>query len=234
MPVVRAAGDLRVRETELVNYPYIIDVRGEGLNSDSGITQNLGQVYVPWASPITVNYKSNDSLTVTPLLSSSRQSWTSSSQEILPDFEAYPEIGFELQSQNTQAHVLATMIEGSFAENGNQDSPSRLIIVGSSALFTDNFIDQMSNVLRNEYRRPIQLILNLIDWSLEDQDLLSVQRKDSRFTRTLTTLDEQQKTQWEYLNYALGAFGLLLVWLVRVYISKRAQLRGIKILQPAK
>ena len=92
----------------------------------------------------------------------------------------------------------------------------------------------MSNVLRNEYRRPVQLILNLIDWSLEDQDLLSVQRKDSRFTRTLTTLDEQQKTQWEYLNYALGAFGLILVWLVRVYIAKRSQLRGIKILQPAK
>jgi ABC-2 type transport system permease protein len=81
---------------------------------------------------------------------------------------------------------------------------------------------------------PLQLILNLIDWSLEDQGLLSVQRKDSRFTRTLTTLDEQQKTQWEYLNYALGAFGLLLVWLVRVYIEKRSQLRGIKILQPAK
>jgi ABC-2 type transport system permease protein len=234
LPVVRAAGDLRVQETELVNYPYIIDVRGEGLNAGSGITENLGQVYVPWASPITVNYKSNDSLTVTPLLSSSRQSWTSSSQEILPDFEVYPEMGFELQSQNTQAHVLATMIEGSFAENVTHDSPSRLIIVGSSALFTDNFIDQMSTVLRNEYRRPVQLILNLIDWSLEDQDLLSVQRKDSRFTRTLTTLDEQQKTQWEYLNYALGAFGLLLVWLVRVYIAKRSQLRGIKILQPAK
>ena len=80
----------------------------------------------------------------------------------------------------------------------------------------------MSNVFRNEYREPVQLILNLIDWSLEDQDLLSVQRKDSIFTRTLTTLDEQQKTQWEYLNYALGAFGLLLVWLVRVYIAKRS------------
>ena len=75
----------------------------------------------------------------------------------------------------------------------NDSGESRLIVVGSGALFTDNFIDQMSKVLRSEYQRPIQFMQNLIDWSLEDQNLLDVLQKHTQFTRTLKTLDEQQK-----------------------------------------
>lgn len=231
LPVMRRAGELRIRETNLVNYPYIIDVRGDRLNSESGITAKLGQVYVPWASPITVDGLQNKDRTVTSLLFSSNESWTSNSQDILPDFETYPEIGFETQNEKTDSHILAIMIEGSFDENANQRESSRLIVVGSSALFTDNFADQMSQVLRSEYRRPIQLAQNLVDWSLEDQGLLGVLRKHSQFTRTLTTLDEQDKTHWEYLNYGLGAMGLFLIGLARIYLHRKSRLRGMKLLQ---
>lgn len=231
LPVMRGVGDLRVRETNLVNYPYIIDVRGEGLNAESGITAKLGQVYVPWASPIIVDPQQNSNRTVTSLLLSSGESWTSNSQAILPDFETFPDVGFETQIENVTPQVLATMIEGSFSVKDSQEKSSRLIIVGSSALFTDNFADQMSQVLRSEYRRPIQLMQNLVDWSLEDQSLLGVLRKHSQFTRTLTTLDEQKKSRWEYLNYGLGAFGLLFIYLIRVVLHKKSYIRGEKLLR---
>ena len=231
LPVMRQVGNLRVRETNLVNYPYIVDVRGDGLNSHSGITAKLGQVYVPWASPIIVDPQQNKNRTVTPLLFSSSNSWTSNNQVILPDFDKYPETGFARPTDEAMPYLLATMIEGSFSVKDTHGDLSRLIIVGSSALFTDNFADQMTQVLRSEYRRPTQLIQNLVDWSLEDQDLLGVLRKHSQFTRTLTTLDEQEKTKWEYLNYGLGVLGIILVGLIRLILNKRSQLRGLKLLE---
>ncbi|MFK8027357.1 MAG: Gldg family protein [Gammaproteobacteria bacterium] len=227
LPVTRKIGGNFIRETNLVNYPYIIDVRGEGLNEESGITAKLGQIYVPWTSPIIIDYEQNKNRTITPLLLSSSQSWSSSSKSIIPDFETYPDSGFETKINGESPQLLGTMIEGMF---GNDKAPSKLIVIGSSALFTDNFLDKMSQVLRNEYRRPVQLMQNLIDWSLEDKSLLGVLRKHSRFTRTLTTLNEQEKKEWEYINYGLGMLGLLLIGLTRIYLNKRKKLRGLKLL----
>ena len=122
------------------------------------------------------------------------------------------------------------MVEGSFGEEITNIDSSRLIVIGSSLLFTDNFSDQMSQILRNEYRRPIQLMQNLVSWSLEDQELLNVLRKHTQFTRTLTTLDEKEKSFWEYLNYTLGAVGLLLIGVIRIILSRKSRLRGIKLL----
>jgi ABC-2 type transport system permease protein len=230
LPVIRQAGNLRVRETNLVNYPYVIDVRGDGLNTDIGITSKLGQLFVPWSSPIMVNPDKNKDRTVTPLLFSSKESWTSDNKDIIPNFELHPEIGFAQPDEKDTAYLLGTMIEGSFGEEITNIDSSRLIVIGSSLLFTDNFSDQMSQILRNEYRRPIQLMQNLVSWSLEDQELLNVLRKHTQFTRTLTTLDEKEKSFWEYLNYTLGAVGLLLIGVIRIILSRKSRLRGIKLL----
>ena len=233
LPMTRRAGDLGIRETQLVNYPYIVDVRGTGLNEDNGVTAKLGQLYVPWVSPISIDQTTNQGLSFTPLLYSSNNSWTSDSQSILPDFESNPDIGF-VTDNNAKKNILAVLVEGSFASNAINDSgESRLIVVGSGALFTDNFIDQMSKVLRSEYQRPIQFMQNLIDWSLEDQNLLDVLQKHTQFTRTLKTLDEQQKTKWEYFNYGLGLFGLFLLGLIRFLLEKKSKMRGLRILQSA-
>ena len=86
LPVTRSIGDSRVRQTSLVNYPYIVDVRGEGLNTDSSITTKLGQVYAPWVSPITIDNSSSNNRNIIPMLLSSDDSWTSDSYDVLPDF----------------------------------------------------------------------------------------------------------------------------------------------------
>jgi len=228
---MRASGNMRMRGTNVINYPYIIDVRGEGLNQQSVITEKLGQIFVPWSSPIKVDSQLNKNRNVIPLLTSSIDNWLSDSSMVLPDFERYPDIGFEVINEQATSQVLATMIEGSFDEKEDDNETSRLIIVGSSSLFTDIFADKMTQVLRSEYKRPAQFMQNIIDWSLEDQGLLNVLRKHSQFTRTLETLSDEEKTYWEYLNYVLGIVGLLLVRLVRVILYKRSRLRAEKILQ---
>ena len=236
LPVMRRAGNLRVRETSLVNYPYVIDVRGDGLNMDVGVTSKLGQLYMPWASPIILDQDKNKNRIVTPLLSSSKNSWVSNSLDIIPDFEMHSDLGFvqpnKIQlSERDTSYLLGVMIEGAFDIESTEADTSRLIVIGSSLLFTDNFSDHMTQILRNEYQQPIQLMQNLVDWSLEDQGLLNILRKHSQFTRTLKTLDEQDKSNWEYLNYGLGVIGLLLIGFIRIILYRKTRRRETKLLQ---
>ena len=86
--------------------------------------------------------------------------------------------------------------------------------------------------LRNRYLNPVQLVENAVDWSLEDRDLLAI-RGRAHFSRTLIPMDENSKMFWEYLNYGLAMFGLLLIGLIRRQISKRAGLRYAAILGAA-
>ncbi len=227
LPTLRRAGSRNVRENYVVDYPYVIDVRDDGLNIDNSISAKLGQVFVPWSSPIRVDLNSNQNRKVTPLLSSSKNSWLSKDKQVLADYEEFPELGFNKPGGSKETYTLATMIEGPFAGSNNSIQEGRLVVVGSSMLFTDNFADQMSQVLRTEYRRPMQFVQNIVDWSLEDQGLLQVLRKHTQFTRTLSTISEADKTFWEYLNYILGLIGLTVVglvnWLMKVSTRKYNQ-----------
>ncbi len=233
LPVPRRAGAFNVRETKIVDYPYIVDVRDKGLNQDSIITSRLGQLYVPWAAPITIDMNRNVNRKITPLLSSSDQSWSSSSIDVLPDFDQFPELGFPINDHQLGPKLLAAMLEGDFSLAETMDEKTsakgntavvnkepRLIVVASNSLFTDHFYDQMTQALRTEYKRPHQFALNLIDWSLEDRGMLQVLRKHSHFTRTLKTLSSEDKKFWEYLNYTFAVLGLTIIFIINYLLKK--------------
>ncbi len=114
IPVDRHLGGLTVREIQLIDYPYIADVRGQGLSAASPITSGLGQLYVPWAVPIKVDADKNKGRKVTELLHSSSESWVSDSLDLVPDFRAYPRLGFAEAKQHG-AQLLGVMVEGRFA-----------------------------------------------------------------------------------------------------------------------
>jgi ABC-2 type transport system permease protein len=83
------------------------------LNADHPITAALGQVNLNWASPITVDQEKNRARRVTPLLSSSSRSWVSGDLNIMPDYRAWPETGFEPVGERG-ARQLAVAVEGRF------------------------------------------------------------------------------------------------------------------------
>ena len=234
IPSPRRVGSFFVQEKNIVDYPYILDVRDKGFNEENVITSRLGQLYVPWANPIEIDPSKNKHREVTPLLMSSKESWVSNSKNILPDFESYPNLGFPRDTTNQGPRTLAVMIEGNFDDNAeisNDESNNpqgRLILVGSSSLFADNFSDLMTQSLQTEYRRPIQFAQNLIDWSIEDRGILNILRKHSHFTRTLETLSKDDKKYWEYLNYIFVILGLGIILSI-VYLLRRQS--GIRINQ---
>ena len=111
IPVSRNLGGFMVQEMQMVEYPYFIDVRGDGLVADNAITSGLPQVTMNWVSPVSVTPA--DGRKIIPLMKSSEKSWLSDSTKVVPDFKRYPQWGFE-QGGKRQSYTLATIIEGRF------------------------------------------------------------------------------------------------------------------------
>jgi ABC-2 type transport system permease protein len=100
---------------------------------------------------------------------------------------------------------------------------ARLILIGSSSFLTDTAISLASEATQSRYLKPIELIQNAVDWSLEDRGLLTL-RGRGQFSRLLEPIGQQGRLFWESLNYLLALGGLALVyWLYRRLRARREQ-----------
>jgi ABC-2 type transport system permease protein len=242
VPVNRQVGDFTVQELQLLDYPFFVDVRPDGMASDSPVVSNLPAVTVNFASPITLDEAKNANRQVTMLLKSSPASWTQTDVSIQPNFDLYPQLGFAEGSEQ-QAYTLAVSVQGVFesafkgqpaplagagqatgeGENAPQEqsagtieaSPetARLVVVGS-AEFLDDIIFQISSAFEPErYLNSLQLLQNAVSWSTEDLDLLSIRARGT-YARVLRPLAEREQSWWEGANYILALLALVGVGIV--------------------
>jgi ABC-2 type transport system permease protein len=113
IPVAREVGGFTFQEVALVDYPFFIDAREQGLNSEHPITSSLPQVTLTWASPLKIDEQSNAQRTVTPLISSSAGSWLSATTDILPRVSDSGVSGWTAPDQ-TESHILGVLVSGRF------------------------------------------------------------------------------------------------------------------------
>ena len=106
---------------------------------------------------------------------------------------------------------------------------ARIIVFASSSFLTDTMLDLATSGMGTRYLKPLQLVENAIDWSLEDRGLLAI-RGRTHFSRTLNPLDRDSQLFWEYLNYGLPLCGLLLIALIHKQTNKRAAARYAAVL----
>jgi len=90
---------------------------------------------------------------------------------------------------------------------------SRLILIGSASFLTDAAIGLATQATQTLYTKPLELIQNAAEWSLEDRGLLAL-RGQGQYMRLLSPLSQNQRMFWEYLNYALALAGLGIVYLL--------------------
>ena len=95
---------------------------------------------------------------------------------------------------------------------------ARLIVFGSGDFVSDQVLNTASAASGTAYNNPLQLMVNLVDWSVEDLVLLSI-RNRSHFNRTLPPMERAQQQRWEYLSYLLAGVGLLIVFLINLQKS---------------
>jgi ABC-2 type transport system permease protein len=130
VPVQRRLGAFTVQETRMVDYPYFVDIRENGMEQDSGLMTGLNQLTMTWASPITVDAQLNEQRQVIKLLHSSADSWTSDSINIQPDFNQDAS-GFQRGTAEGEK-TLAVAVEGEFT-SFFKDKESPLIVQAEAA-----------------------------------------------------------------------------------------------------
>jgi ABC-2 type transport system permease protein len=94
---------------------------------------------------------------------------------------------------------------------------SRLVVVGSAEFVDDVVLEISSSFSQDRYLLNLQFLQNIVDWSVEDEDLLSI-RSRGTYARLLRPLEKDEQSFWEGLNYALAllaVIGIGVVWNVR-------------------
>lgn len=106
---------------------------------------------------------------------------------------------------------------------------ARLFVFSSPTFLSDRMQFLAMQTLGADYTKPADLILDAVDWSLQDRELLSI-RGRGHYARPLRPLTPAGRMMLEYGNYALALAGLLVVWLVRRSAIAAAQRRYRRLL----
>jgi ABC-2 type transport system permease protein len=237
VPVERNLGGFTVREIQNVSYPFFVDVRQSGISRETPVGAGLPSMTIPFASPVSVDIPAGEeaeepAVEAVTLLQSSPRAWTTRNTDVQPDFATYPEDGFA-EGDDMKVHDLAVLLTGSFTSAfADEESPlsgetvvkasppnTRLAVLGSTAMIDDMVLQMSRQAATN-----LQLAQNLVDWGVEDTDLLSI-RSRSTFARTLIPLSASERARYEYLNYGIAFIGLMII--AGVTASQRRRLEPI-------
>ena len=102
--------------------------------------------------------------------------------------------------------VIASVIEKS-------PESSRLLIFSSNDFLSDQTLQMVGSSEGTLYLNSPQMIVNFVDWALEDESLTSI-RARGNFNRTLDFQDETAQQIFEYLNYFLAILSVLAIALI--------------------
>jgi len=105
------------------------------------------------------------------------------------------------KSDEKQQNVISSVIEHS-------PESARIILFSSNDFLNDRVMQLASANNGSQYLNDLQLMANTVDWSLEDQGLLSI-RSRGHFNRTLPTMEHEQQLYWESGNYTVAVVMLI-------------------------
>lgn len=80
---------------------------------------------------------------------------------------------------------------------------ARIILFSANDLVQDQVLQLIGGISQANYLNSLQLLVNSIDWSLEDRELMSI-RSRGNFNRTLPPMDHNEQLFWEYSNYGFA------------------------------
>jgi ABC-2 type transport system permease protein len=233
--VNRQVGDMQVQEIQAIQYPFFIDVRSDGMASESQILANLPALTLSWSSPISIDEEESTGREVVALLRSSPDAWTQQDTSIQPNFDLYPEWGFPVAPEQG-TYTLAVSMRGVF-ESYFKDKPlpesdegreiggseevlppkietspetARLVVVGSSEFLDDVVFGISSSLMGDRYLNNLKLVQNAVAWSTEDEELLEIRARGTS-VHVLAPLSEAQERGWEIANYLFALLALAVV-----------------------
>jgi len=107
---------------------------------------------------------------------------------------------------------------------------ARIVLIGSDTFLNDEVLDLMGSTNRSGYFKPIELVENVVDWSLGDRSLMEI-RSRGQFSRTLLPLSSDAQMVWEYANYLLALLSLIVLYGIRRTLKMRQTRRYRQLLE---
>ena len=106
---------------------------------------------------------------------------------------------------------------------------ARIILFSSNDFISDRVMRMIGARDGSEYLGGVQLLANAVDWSLEDQGLMSI-RSRGHFNRTLPPMAEQQQFFWETGNYLMAVIMIALLAALQYYRRRQRRQRYLETL----
>jgi ABC-2 type transport system permease protein len=108
---------------------------------------------------------------------------------------------------------------------------ARIVLYASNDFMADQTLNSIVAASGTQYLGPLELFLNTLDWSLQDEQLLE-SRSRAHFNRTLPPMERRMQLLLEYFNYGLALLLLLLLalasWL-HMILQRRHYSRGLSL-----
>lgn len=225
-PRIVQRGGFQLQTVEMTPYPFFVDVRTDAMARGHAAVAGLNNLTFPWASPLTTT--APEGVEATTIARSSAKAWTYGGTSLDIPVPSDP------RAQQDLAVVLTGTFPSYFAERPSplfggevnaegadatgrtikKSLPdARLAVVGSAELVSDLLLQLASQPGGEVHRGNLQLVQNLIDWSVEDTNLLEI-RTAGAFARTLRPPEgDDDRSSYELAQYLLA---LVLLGLVAV------------------
>ncbi|WP_045825825.1 Gldg family protein [Teredinibacter turnerae] len=120
-----------------------------------------------------------------------------------------------------------TEVIGSVIEHSPESA--RLVVISSNSFAEEAVLRMLGSMAGTSYVNPLQMMVNIADWSLDDEGLLSI-RSRGHFNRTLPPMEDATRETWEMVNYVLAVFGLISVYLAVLWRKQMRSARYQKLL----
>lgn len=223
IPVERDLGGFRVREIQLQRYPAFADVRSDRMDEDNPAVAGLPSLLLHWTSPVDLVDPESDKTAV--LFRASDDSWVDTAYSAQPD-PTHGELGWPVPDER-RSHPLAVTLLGPFNSGIEEgavpsipDAPkasrlatspdrSRLVVIGSGNFVADPVL-QIGRQGGDAAITNLELMQNLVDWALEDVELLRI-RTRGQHARVLEPTEADERRNLEFGNYGfavLAVFGI--------------------------
>lgn len=177
------------------------------------------------------------------LFTSSQAGWTLDEFDAQPDFSAHPEVGWPTSDEQS-AVPLAVAVTGpidsyfagkepptlSSGEDASvlsggvvERSPerARLAVLGSASFLSDPAV-QITRQVNDQWLNNMQLVTNLVDWSLEDEALLAIRGRGQQ-ARVIEPLPMSARRVFEFAHYGFASFAVIGIGLASIGRRRRAR-----------
>ncbi len=197
IPITQQRGPIRF--TEQIKYPFIPVPKS--LDPQHPLTRGIGYVGFPFMSPVSVAFADAAAVKADMIVKSSPRSWLQKPPYNLDPLQQWTADKLEDEGQKGLVVTLTGALK-SYA-GGEPAKNARILVAGGGSFVTDPFLSPGNEAL----------VLNMVDWLVLDEALLSVRSRGLAAAR-LSDLGDAARATVKYLNIAgvplaLVAFGLV-------------------------